>query len=145
MLRPERAQANRQLMRVIFVLTRLLAHAVQTLAQAVALSQQQLAELFQTSRTNVVEHIGNIYAEGELDDAEAVMVIRKEIKKRQDSVASYEQAKREDLADIEKAEIAVLEKYLPVGLTADEISALVEKVIAELPRQGLPVTSENSE
>lgn len=71
-------------------------------------------------------------ADGELDDTDAIAVIRKEIKKRQDSVASYEQAKREDLADIEKAEIAVLEKYLPVGLTADEISALVEKVIAEL-------------
>lgn len=71
-------------------------------------------------------------AEGELDDTEAVTVIRKEIKKRQDSVASYEQAKRADLADVEKAEIAVLEKYLPAGMSADEISALVEKVIAEL-------------
>lgn len=71
-------------------------------------------------------------AEGELDDAEAVAVVRKEIKKRQDSVASYEQAKRQDLADIEKAEIAVLEKYLPAAMSAEEVTALVEKVIAEL-------------
>ena len=71
-------------------------------------------------------------AEGELDDAEAVVVIRKEIKKRQDSIASYEQAARQDLADVEKAEMAVLEKYLPAGLSAEEIVKLVESVIAEL-------------
>lgn len=71
-------------------------------------------------------------AAGELDDAEAVAVVRKEIKKRQDSVASYEQAKRQDLADIEKAEIVVLEKYLPAAMSAEEMTALVEKVIAEV-------------
>lgn len=71
-------------------------------------------------------------AEGELDDAEAVAVVRKEIKKRQDSIASYEQAARQDLADIEKAEMAVLEKYLPAGLSGDEIVKMVEAVIAEL-------------
>jgi hypothetical protein len=71
-------------------------------------------------------------ADGELDDAEAVTVIRKEIKKRQDSIASYEQANRADLADIEKAEMAVLEKYLPAGLSVEEIVKLVESTIAEL-------------
>lgn len=71
-------------------------------------------------------------AEGELEDADAITVIRKEIKKRQDSVASYESAKRQELADTEKAEIAVLEKYLPAAMSAKETAKLVETVIAEL-------------
>ena len=71
-------------------------------------------------------------ADGELDDNDAFLVIRKEIKKRQDSVASYESAKRQDLADIELAEIAVLEKYLPAAMSHEEAIALVEAVIAEL-------------
>lgn len=71
-------------------------------------------------------------AEGELDDSEALQVVRREIKKRQDSVASYAQAAREDLAAIERAEIAVLEKYLPAALPAGELEALVVAVIAEL-------------
>ncbi|MBL9183116.1 MAG: GatB/YqeY domain-containing protein [Verrucomicrobiaceae bacterium] len=76
-----------------------------------------------------IEKLG---AEGELAEADAMAVVRKEIKKRQDSVASYEQAKRQDLADTEKAEIAVLEKYLPAAMSAEEITTLVESVIAEL-------------
>jgi uncharacterized protein YqeY len=59
-------------------------------------------------------------------------VVRKEIKKRQDSVASYESANRQDLADIEKAEIAVLEKYLPAAMSAEDLVKLVEAVIAEV-------------
>ncbi|MFM7605882.1 MAG: GatB/YqeY domain-containing protein [Prosthecobacter sp.] len=76
-----------------------------------------------------IEKLG---AEGELGEADALAVVRKEIKKRQDSVASYEQASRQDLADTEKAEITVLEKYLPAAMSAEEITQLVESVIAEL-------------
>ena len=68
---------------------------------------------------------------GDLDDAECVVVLRKEIKKRQDSVTSYETAKRQDLANAELAEIAVLEKYLPAGLSAAAITTMVDAVIAE--------------
>lgn len=71
-------------------------------------------------------------ADGVLDDSEVIAVVRKEIKKRQDSVASYESAKRQDLADNEKAEIAVLEKYLPAAMSAEDVVKLVESVIAEL-------------
>lgn len=76
-----------------------------------------------------IEKLG---AEGELADADALAVVRKEIKKRQDSVASYESANRQDLADIEKAEIAVLEKYLPAAMSAEDLVKLVEAVIAEV-------------
>ncbi|MCW0217258.1 MAG: GatB/YqeY domain-containing protein [Prosthecobacter sp.] len=71
-------------------------------------------------------------ADGELEDTDAITVVRKEIKKRQDSVASYETANRADLADVEKAEIAVLEKYLPAAMSNEDLVKLVESVIAEL-------------
>jgi uncharacterized protein YqeY len=67
----------------------------------------------------------------QLEDAEAMAVIRKEVKKRQDSVESFEKAARAELADKEKAEIEVLSAYLPKALSADEISALVREAIAE--------------
>jgi uncharacterized protein YqeY len=67
----------------------------------------------------------------QLEDAEAMAVIRKEVKKRQDSVESFEKASRAELADKEKAEIEVLSAYLPKALSADEIAALVREAIAE--------------
>ncbi|MBK8092588.1 MAG: GatB/YqeY domain-containing protein [Verrucomicrobiaceae bacterium] len=76
-----------------------------------------------------IEKLG---AEGELPEADALNVVRKEIKKRQDSITSFESANRADLADKEKAELAVLEKYLPAAMSAEDITKLVESVIAEL-------------
>jgi uncharacterized protein YqeY len=75
-----------------------------------------------------IEKLG---ADGVLEDADAIVVVRKEIKKRQDSVEQYEKANRQDLADTEKAEIAVLEKYLPAAMSAAELSKLVDDAIAE--------------
>jgi len=66
-----------------------------------------------------------------LDDAEVAALIRKQIKQRQDSYEQFTKAGREELAATEKAEIAVLEKYLPTAMTAEEIAALVEAVVAE--------------
>jgi uncharacterized protein YqeY len=66
-----------------------------------------------------------------LEDPEAMAVIRKEVKKRQDSVESFEKAGREELAAKERAEIEVLNAYLPVALGADELAALVREAIAE--------------
>jgi uncharacterized protein len=76
-----------------------------------------------------IEKLG---AEGELSEPDAIAVVRKEIKKRQDSVASYEAAARADLAETEKAEMAVLEKYLPAGMSESELVSLVESTIAEM-------------
>jgi uncharacterized protein len=70
-------------------------------------------------------------ADADLDDADAIVVVRREIKKRQDSVQSYEAASRPELAEVEKAEIAVLEKYLPAAMNAEDLIKLVEGVIAE--------------
>lgn len=67
----------------------------------------------------------------ELADNEVVNVIRKQIKQRQDSISQFESAGRSELADNEKAEVAVLEIYLPTAMTQDEIVAAVESAIAE--------------
>ncbi|WP_038165261.1 GatB/YqeY domain-containing protein [Verrucomicrobium sp. BvORR106] len=70
-------------------------------------------------------------ADGDLDDAEALVVVRREIKKRQDSISQFETAGRTDLADNEKAEVAVLEKYLPAAMSEADLIKLVEDAIAE--------------
>jgi uncharacterized protein len=66
-----------------------------------------------------------------LDDAEATAVIRREVKKRQDSIESFDKAGRAELAAKERAEIEILNAYLPQALSAEEIAALVTAAIAE--------------
>jgi len=65
-----------------------------------------------------------------LDDAQLIAVIEKMIKQRKDSIAQYEKAARQDLADKEKFEISVLEGYLPQQLSQAEIDAAVAEAIA---------------
>ncbi|MFT5466866.1 MAG: hypothetical protein ACI8UO_001967 [Verrucomicrobiales bacterium] len=71
-------------------------------------------------------------ADGELDDNEALAVVRRAIKQRNDSVTSFREAGRDELADNEQSEIAALEKYLPQQLSEDELGKIVEGVIAEV-------------
>ena len=71
-------------------------------------------------------------AEGELSDAEAVRVIRKQTKQRQDSIESFEKGGRAELADKEKEELAILNTYLPQGMSPDELAKVVRETIAEL-------------
>jgi hypothetical protein len=71
-----------------------------------------------------------------LDDAAVVGVVDKLIKQRKDSITAFEAAGRSDLADKESAELAVLQAYLPARLSADEISAAVAKIVADLGAAG---------
>jgi len=66
----------------------------------------------------------------ELDDAATLTVLNKMVKQRHDSVTQFRDGGREDLADIEIAEIAVLETYLPEPLSAAELDALIDQAIA---------------
>lgn len=65
-----------------------------------------------------------------LDDAQVATIVDKLIKQRRDSIAQFEQAGRTDLADQEKAEVAVLSAYLPAQADAAEIEALLAAAIA---------------
>ncbi|MEI6600610.1 MAG: GatB/YqeY domain-containing protein [Comamonadaceae bacterium] len=67
-----------------------------------------------------------------LDDAAMVAIIDKLIKQRKDSVNAFTQADRMDLANKESAEIVVLQAYLPQRLSADELSAAVLAIVAEI-------------
>ena len=71
-------------------------------------------------------------AETQLDDAEAAQVIRKQVKQRQDSIESFEKGGRPELAAKEKDELAILQAYLPQGLSADELAKIVGETIGEL-------------
>ena len=73
----------------------------------------------------------------ELDDAGVLSVLEKMVKQRRDSVEQFEKGNREDLAAIERAEIDVLQAYLPEQLSADEIAALVDDVIAATGAEGI--------
>lgn len=70
-------------------------------------------------------------AETALDDATALSVVRKEVKKRQDAIEGFEKGGRADLADKERAEAAILAEYLPQPLSAAELEQLVAQAIAD--------------
>ena len=67
----------------------------------------------------------------ELDEDAVMAVIQREAKRRRDAAEAYDQAGRTDLADKERAELTVLEPYLPQQLTDEELEAVVRDVIAE--------------
>ena len=71
-----------------------------------------------------------------LDDAGVIAIVDKLIKQRKDSIAAFEGAGRQDLADKEKAEMAVLQVYLPARLSAEEVAAEVKAIVAELGAKG---------
>ncbi|GAB3247357.1 GatB/YqeY domain-containing protein [Chitinimonas naiadis] len=66
----------------------------------------------------------------ELSDEQIVAIIDKMQKQRRDSISQYEAAKRQDLADIEKAEMVVLEGYMPQQADEAEITAILDAAIA---------------
>ncbi len=70
-------------------------------------------------------------AQGQLSDADAVQVIRKQVKQRQDSIESFEKGGRAELAAKEKEELSMLQSYLPQAMSTDEIAKIVRETIAE--------------
>jgi uncharacterized protein len=71
-----------------------------------------------------------------LDDAAIVAIVDKLIKQRKDSIAAFEGAGRQDLADKEKSEMSVLQAYLPERMSADEVAAAVKAIVTELGASG---------
>ncbi|MFV8819696.1 GatB/YqeY domain-containing protein [Haliea sp. E17] len=73
----------------------------------------------------------------EIEDARALAVLDKMVKQRRDSAQQYLDAGRTELADIENAEIAVLQEFLPSQLSEDEINALIDEAIATSGAEGM--------
>ncbi len=66
-----------------------------------------------------------------LNDADVLAVIEKMIKQRRDSISQFEQGGRQDLADKEKQELALLQAYMPQAMGDDEIAAVIAAAVAE--------------
>ena len=71
-----------------------------------------------------------------LDDTMVIAIIDKMIKQRKDSIDAFTKADRKDMADKEAAEITVLQGYLPVRMTSDEVLAAVKAIVASLGAAG---------
>ena len=77
-----------------------------------------------------------IEAQHELDDDEVIGVLQKEAKQRRDSIEEYGKAGRDDLVAGEQIELDIINSFLPAGLGADELAALVEETIVEVGAAG---------
>jgi uncharacterized protein YqeY len=85
--------------------------------------------MLKTSLMNAAIEKGG--AGSSLEDSEALAIVRKEVKKRQDSVEAFEKGGRPEMAAAEKAEIDILNSYLPQQLSPAEVEVLVKAAIAE--------------
>src|SRR5690606_2538361 len=72
----------------------------------------------------------------ELEEAEVLAVVRKQLKQRVDSCEQFEKAGRPELAATEKAEIEILSRYLPAALTTDELETIVGQAVADTGATG---------
>ncbi len=73
----------------------------------------------------------------DVTDAEITAIIEKQVKQRRESIAAFEQAGRTETADQEKAELAVLQEFLPKAASQAEIDAAVDAAIAEVAASGV--------
>jgi len=73
----------------------------------------------------------------ELNDTDVIGAIEKMLKQRRDSITAYESANRQDLADIEKFEVSVLQTYLPQQLTEAEVLSILEQVVVDTAASGI--------
>jgi len=71
-----------------------------------------------------------------LDDAQVIAVLDKMVKQRRDSVTQYSQAGREDLAELERTEINVIQRYMPAKLGEAEVQAAIDAAIAQTGANG---------
>ena len=73
-----------------------------------------------------------INKKGELSDDEIISIVSKQIKTRKESIAEFEKAGRNDLADKTKSEVVILEKYLPEQLDISEVNKIIDEAFAKI-------------
>lgn len=81
-------------------------------------------------------HNAEIAARGELDDSGIIQVLQREVKQRRDSIEEFRKGNRQDLVDIEAAELTVLQSYLPAQLSREAIAVEARRVMAETGARG---------
>ncbi|OFT30934.1 glutamyl-tRNA amidotransferase [Corynebacterium sp. HMSC08D02] len=90
---------------------------------------RMLLAAIQTAETEGTKH--------EVDDAEILKIIAREVKKRRESAEIYATNGRQELADAELREAEILEAYQPAQLTDEEVDALVEEAVAEVGAESM--------
>jgi len=93
-----------------------------------AKEKERLATLRQITAAIKQQEVDN---RADMSDDDIIVVLTKMTKQRRDALTQFEEAGRDDLAAIEKAELAIIEEFLPAQLSAEEIAAEIEAVIAE--------------
>lgn len=78
-----------------------------------------------------------IEEKSDLDELQITSILEKMIKQRNDAIAQFEQAKRQELADKEKQEIEIIREFLPEQMSEEEVSELVSKIISEVDAQDM--------
>jgi len=73
----------------------------------------------------------------EVNDEDVLKVLDKMLKQRRDSASQYDDAGRKELGDIERAEMVVIEEYMPAALTEDELDGLIRAAISTADAQGM--------
>ena len=73
----------------------------------------------------------------EIDDARALAIMDKMVKQRRDSASQFRDADRPELADLEDAEITIIQTFLPAQLSAEEIDALIDEALAGIDAEGM--------
>jgi len=97
-----------------------------------AVAKTVLSMLKSEIKNREIDNKGN-----ELDEGQALDLITSEIKKRKDSQKQYIDAKRDDLAEVEEAEIKVLMRYMPEQLSDDELDGIIDGAISEVKAEGM--------
>ncbi len=72
----------------------------------------------------------------DLDDAEVTAIIEKQVKQRRESIAAFEQAGRTETAEQEKAELRVLQEFLPEQASPEQVDAAIEQAVAQVSAEG---------
>ena len=73
----------------------------------------------------------------EIDDERALVILDKMVKQRRDSISQFESAGRDELAAIERAEIGVIQEFLPQQLSEDEIALIIEDALSGIDATGM--------
>lgn len=100
---------------------------------AIAQAEGRIAQ-FEGNGTTVAPKAANVPAD---DDALVIEVLQKMVKQRRESIEMFEKGGRQELADAEKAEVAVIERFLPAQMSDEETTAAIEAIKAELGASGM--------
>lgn len=96
-----------------------------------AINAKQAEKRYALAKASAAKTEEALLKESELSDDEIITTLSSEIKKRRDAIALYVQGGRPELAEKEKGEIVILQKYLPEQLPAEELKKMIEESIAK--------------